>query len=132
MTEDPIRQAIREFVTLQQQVLLAGGFSPNASVYTELRRLQWEIVGLFGLPASRKYVKLLSEYPFSLIVRQPEQVKETLADLYYCQWFSAFFLNGCLARGYFNDDVCFGNIVAKVEFIHWRLTLQAQQELDNP
>jgi len=108
-----IKREIRKLIILQQEVLLADGVSTNSTKLAFMQNHQWQILGTFGLPMSRKNINLLSRYPNSMVIREPEMVPERLASLCFCRWFGAYFLNGDLAMGYGNDDMSFSNIYKK-------------------
>ena len=70
-------------------------------------------------------------YPYSVAIRHPDMVSERLANLYYCQWFGAYFLDGDLAMGYGNDDMTFGNICKQADYLYWRLCQEAEEYLES-
>lgn len=122
---------IRKLIEAQQEVILLGGVWNASRRMAFLREQQWRILGLFDLPKSKKNFNLLGNYPFSLGIRQPDMVPERLANLYYCRWFGAWFLDGDLTMGYGNDDVSFGNIDAKVDYLFWKLTQEAEKSYND-
>jgi hypothetical protein len=126
--ERHIKRQIRKLIILQQEVLLAGGVSTDSTKLAFMQNHQWQILGTFGLPMSRKNLNLLTRYPYSMAaIRQPDMVPERLANLYHCKWFNAWFLDGDLAMGYGNDDVSFGNLSKKADYLFWKLTQEAEK-----
>jgi hypothetical protein len=122
---------IRKLIEAQQQVLLLGGVWNASRKMAFLREQRWRILLLFGLPTTKRNLNLLIRYPFSLGIRQPDMVSERLANLYYCRWFGAWFLDGVLTMGFGNDDVTFGNIDAKVDYLFWKLTQEAEKSYND-
>jgi hypothetical protein len=128
--ERHVKCEIRKLIEAQQEVLLLGGVWNASRKMTFLREQQWRILLLFGLPTTKRNLNLLGRYPFSLGIRQPDVVLERLANLYYCRWFGAWFLDGDLVMGYGNDDVTYGNVDAKVDYLFWKLSQAAEKYQD--
>lgn len=123
-----VKREIRKLIILQQEVLLAGGVSTNSTKLAFIQNHQWQILGAFGLPMSKKYLNLLGKYPYSMAIREPETVPERLARIYFCRWMNAWFLDGDLSMGYGNDDVSFGNLNKKADYVFWKLTQAVEKQ----
>jgi hypothetical protein len=126
-----VKCEIRKLIQAQQQVLLLGGVWNASRKMAFLREQRWRILLLFGLPTSKRNLNLLGRYPFSMAIRQPDMVPERLANLYWCRWIGAWFLDGDLTMGYGNDDVTFGNIDAKVDYLFWKLCQESEKECNS-
>jgi hypothetical protein len=122
---------IRKLIEAQQQVMLLGGVWNASRKMAFLREQHWRVLLLFGLSTTKRNLNLLARYPYSVAIRQPDMVPERLANFYYCRWLSSWFLDGDLAMGYGNDDVTFGNIDAKVDYLFWKLCQESEKECNS-
>ena len=107
--------------------MLLGGVWNASPLMTSIRGQQWEILVHFGLPITKRNLNLLGRYPYSVAIRQPELIPERLANLYFCKWVGAWFLDGDLAMGYGNDDVTYGNICKQADYLFWKLAQEAEK-----